>query len=133
MIGEMVAENQLFFSVACTMNDAPCIAAMRWFRDQIFFSRDYSDIPKQLLEYSEDKNMLKAISDYAKAADFGIQDMQFEFDSKELKDDTALPLKSANWNKGGVGAVYARLVGKLRCRRSALENGCRQCKGKPSG
>ena len=91
MIGEMVAENQLFFSVACTMNDAPCIAAMRWFRDQIFFSRDYSDIPKQLLEYSEDKNMLKAISDYAKAADFGIQDMQFEFDSKELKDDTALP------------------------------------------
>ena len=35
--------------------------------------------------------MLKAISDYAKAADFGIQDMQFEFDSKELKDDTALP------------------------------------------
>ena len=91
MIGEMVAENQLFFSVACTMNDAPCIAAMRWFRDQIFFSRDYSDIPKQLLEYSEDKNMLKAISDYAKAADLGIQDMQFEFDSKELKDDTALP------------------------------------------
>ena len=91
MIGEMVAENQLFFSVACTMNDAPCIAAMRWFRDQIFFSRDYSDIPRQLLEYSEDKNMLKAISDYAKAADLGIQDMQFEFDSKELKDDTALP------------------------------------------
>ena len=35
--------------------------------------------------------MLKAISDYAKAADLGIQDMQFEFDSKELKDDTALP------------------------------------------
>ena len=133
MIGEMVAENQLFFSVACTMNDAPCIAAMRWFRDQIFFSRDYSDIPKQLLEYSEDKNMLKAISDYAKAADLGIQDMQFEFDSKELKDDTALPSKSASWDKGSVGAVYARLVGKLRCGRSALENGCRQCKGKPSG
>ena len=91
MIGEMVAENQLFFSVACTMNDAPCVAAMRWFRDQVYFSRDYSDIPRQLLEYSEDKNMLKAISDYAKAADLGIQDMQFEFDSKELKDDDSLP------------------------------------------
>ena len=91
MIGEMVAENQLFFSVACTMNDAPCVAAMRWFRDQVYFSRDYSDIPRQLLEYSEDKNMLKAISDYAKAADFGIQDMQFEFDSKEIKDDGLLP------------------------------------------
>ena len=60
LIGEMVAENQLFFSVACTMNDAPCVAAMRWFREQIFFSRDYSDIPQQLIEYSEDKNMLKA-------------------------------------------------------------------------
>lgn len=91
LIGGMVAENQLFFSVACTMNDGPCIAAMGWFRDQVFFSRDYSDIPRQLLEYSEDKNMLKAISDYAKAADLGIQDMQFEFDSQEIQDDTTLP------------------------------------------
>ena len=90
LIGEMVADNQLFFSVACTMNDVPCIAAMRWFRDQVYFSRDYFDIPKQLIEYSEDKNMLKAISNYAKAADLGIQDMQFEFDSKEI-DDTTLP------------------------------------------
>lgn len=91
MIGEMVADNQLFFSVACTMNDGPCVAAMCWFRNQVYFSRDYSDIPKQLIEYSEDKNMLKAISDYAKAADFGITDMQFEFDSKEIDDDTTLP------------------------------------------
>jgi AAA15 family ATPase/GTPase len=87
LIGEMVAENQLFFSVACTMNDAPCVAAMRWFRDQVFFSRDYSDIPQQLLEYAEDQNMLKAITDYAKAADLGIRDMQFEFNSKEIKDE----------------------------------------------
>lgn len=91
MIGEMVADNQLFFSVACTMNDAPCVAAMRWFRDQVYFSRDYSDIPKQLIEYSEDKNMLKAISDYAKTADLGIQEMQFEFDSKEIDENTSLP------------------------------------------
>ena len=91
MIGGAVAENQLFFSVACTMNDGPCIAAMEWFRDQVFFSRDYSDIPRQLLEYSEDKNMLKAISDYAKAADLGIEDMQFEFNSQEIEDDTTLP------------------------------------------
>lgn len=91
LIGEMVAENQLFFSVACTMNDGPCIAAMRWFREQVFFSRDYSDIPRQLIEYSEDKNMLKAICDYAKAADLGIQDMQFEFNSKEIKDDASIP------------------------------------------
>ena len=87
----MVAENQLFFSVACTMNDAACIAAMRWFRNQVFFSRDYSDIPRQLIEYSEDKNMLKAIADYAKAADLGIRDIQFEFNSSEIKDDETLP------------------------------------------
>ncbi len=91
MIGEMVAENQLFFSVACTMNDASCIAAMRWLRDQVFFSRDYSDIPRQLIEYSEDEHMLNAISNYAKAADLGIQDMQFEFNSKEIQDDSSLP------------------------------------------
>ena len=91
LIGEMVAENQLFFSVACTMNDAACVAAMRWFRDQAFFSRDYSDIPRQLIEYSEDKNMLRAISDYAKAADLGILDMQFEFNSNEIQDDESLP------------------------------------------
>ena len=73
------------------MNDAACVAAMRWFRDQAFFSRDYSDIPRQLIEYSEDKNMLRAISDYAKAADLGILDMQFEFNSNEIQDDESLP------------------------------------------
>lgn len=73
------------------MNDAACIAAMRWFRNQVFFSRDYSDIPRQLIEYSEDKNMLKAIADYAKAADLGIRDIQFEFNSSEIKDDETLP------------------------------------------
>ena len=91
MISEMVAENQLFFSVACTMNDSPCISAMHWYRNHVFFSRDSSDIPKQLLAYSEDKNMLKAISDYAKTADLGIQDMHFEFNSKEIRDDVSLP------------------------------------------
>lgn len=91
LISEAVAENQLFFSVACTMNDAACIKAMKWFREQIFFSRDYADIPKQLLDYSNDTNMLKAISDYAKAADFGIEDMQFEIDSKEIDEKLEFP------------------------------------------
>ncbi len=91
LISETVAENQLFFSVACTMNDTACSRAMRWFREQVFFSRDYSDIPRQLLDYSNDTNMLKAISDYAKAADLGIEDMQFEINSKEVADESALP------------------------------------------
>ena len=91
LISEAVAENQLFFSVACTMNDSACSNAMRWFREKVLFSRDYSDIPRQLLGYSNDTNMLKAISDYAKAADLGIEDMQFEIDSKEVDNETALP------------------------------------------
>lgn len=91
LISETVAENQLFFSVACTMNDSACVNAMQWFREQIFFSRDYADIPKQLLDYSNDTHMLKAISNYAKAADLGIEDMQFEIDSKEIDDKLEFP------------------------------------------
>ena len=35
--------------------------------------------------------MLQAISDYAKAADLGIESMQFEIDSKEIKDNLSFP------------------------------------------
>ncbi len=91
LISEAVAENQLYFSVACTMNDSACTGAMRWFREKVYFSRDYSDIPSQLLEYSSDSNMLKAISDYAKAADLGIEDMKFEIKRKEVDEEFPLP------------------------------------------
>jgi AAA15 family ATPase/GTPase len=91
LISQIVAENQLFFSVACTMNDEACSKAMTWFREMIYFSRDYSDIPRQLLEYSNDTNMLKAISNYAKAADVGIEDMRFEINSKKINEKADLP------------------------------------------
>lgn len=91
MISQTVAENQLFFSIACTMNDAVCINAMSWFREDLFFSRDYTDIPKQILEYSNDNNMLKAISDYARAADFGIGEMKFEIENKRINENMEIP------------------------------------------
>ena len=91
LISEAVAENQLYFSVACTMNDADCSSAMRWFREYVLFSRDYSDIPRQLLEYSDDPNMLHTISDYAKEADLGIEEVQFEFENSEVSDLSTLP------------------------------------------
>lgn len=91
LISETVAENQLFFSIACTMNDAICVNAMKWFRENIFFSRDYTDIPRQLLEYYDDSSMLKAISDYAKTADFGIEEMQFEIENREIGADLDFP------------------------------------------
>ena len=91
LISKTVAKNQLFFLVACAMNDSACIGAMRWFRDYVFFSRDYIDFPAQLIEYSEDKNMLSAISDYAKSADVGIEDVRYEINSNEINDDESFP------------------------------------------
>ncbi|MDO5418066.1 MAG: ATP-binding protein [Lachnospiraceae bacterium] len=84
MIAEAVGSNQLFFSIACVMNYQPCIAAMKWFREDIYFSKDYTDIPKQLLEYAEDSNMLQAIVTYAKQADVGIEDMTFEVSNEDI-------------------------------------------------
>lgn len=91
LISEAVAPNQLYFAIACTMNEKACIAAMKWFREYLFFSRDYTDIPHQLLEYSEDTNMLNAISNYAKMADLGIKDMKFEIKSTELDESLTFP------------------------------------------
>ena len=84
LISEAVAANQLFFAISCTMNYKPCIEAMRWFREYIVFSRDYTDINKNLIEYSEDEAMLQAIISAARTADIGIQDIKFEIDNKEI-------------------------------------------------
>lgn len=84
LISETVGPNQLYFSIACTMNESSCISAMRWFREAVFFSRDFTDIPQQLLENYENPNMLTAIASYAKAADVGIQDMHFDLKSTEV-------------------------------------------------
>lgn len=84
LISEAVAANQLFFAVSCTMNYKPCIEAMRWFREYIVFSRDYTDINKNLIEYSEDEAMLQAIVSAARTADVGIQNIKFEMDDREI-------------------------------------------------
>ena len=84
LISEAVASNQLFFAISCTMNYRPCIGAMRWFREQILFSRDFTDINRSLIDYSEDESMLTAIISAAKTADVGIQDMRFEINSEKI-------------------------------------------------
>ena len=91
LISDAVAPNQLFFSIACTMNYKPCILAMKWFREKISFSRFFTDIPKQLIEYSNNTNMLNSIVSYAKQADVGINDMSFEFSNKTINSLTDLP------------------------------------------
>ena len=50
------------------MNYQPCIYAMKWFRSKVFFSRDYSDIGRSILDYGEDKQMLQSIVNIAKIA-----------------------------------------------------------------
>lgn len=91
MIADAVGENQLFFSIACVMNYQPCIIAMKWFRESLHFSKNYTDIPQQLLEHAEDANMLKSIVSYAKQADVGIEDMLFEVRNEELSIQNELP------------------------------------------
>ena len=94
LISEAVAPNQLFFAISCTMNYKPCIEAMRWFREYIVFSRDYTDINRNLIEYSEDEAMLQAIVTAARTADIGIQDIKFEIDNQEIDlnaDDESIP------------------------------------------
>ena len=91
MIAEAVAPNQLFFSIACVMNYQPCIAAMKWFREMVYFSKDYVDIPRQLLEYAEDPYMLQAIISYAKQGDVGIEEMSFEISNEEISQLNLLP------------------------------------------
>ena len=94
LISEAVAPNQLYFAISCTMNYKPCIEAMRWFREYIVFSRDYTDINKNLIECSEDEAMLQAIVTAARTADVGIQDIKFEIDNQEIDlnaDDENLP------------------------------------------
>lgn len=91
LIKNAVAKNQLFFAISCVMNYQPCIDAMKWFRTQIFFSRDYSDIGKNILDYGEDKEMLQSIVNIAKIADFGISDMKFEINNMEIMSLDELP------------------------------------------
>ena len=109
LISEVVAKNQLFFAVACTMNDADCINAMRWFRELVLFSRDYSEIPRQLIEYSDDKNMLKSITDYAKVADVGINDMRFEFKSTEISNEESIPREMPEELKNALSSFMKQL------------------------
>lgn len=111
LISEAVASNQLFFAVSCTMNYKPCIEAMAWFREQIVFSRDFVDINRGILDYSEDETMLAAIISAAKAADIGITDMHFEINSQKIDLDS-----------DRVPEIMKGMVSALRSFSEALKN-----------
>lgn len=117
LISEAVGKNQLFFSVACTMNYKPCIKAMKWFREKLVFSRDFTDIPQHLIEHSDNKNMLNSIISYAKQADVGIQDMSFEFSDKEISKIEEIP----DGVPKGVKVILAGFMNALSAERNISE------------
>ena len=110
LIKEAVGKNQLFFAISCTMNYKPCIEAMKWFREKIVFSRDFTDINRNLIDYREDESMLQAIVSAAKTADVGIEDIQFEIDQQTID------LKSRN-----VSDQMRGMIAALRAFSDALQ------------
>ncbi|HJC57987.1 MAG TPA: ATP-binding protein [Candidatus Eisenbergiella intestinipullorum] len=110
LIKEAVGKNQLFFAISCTMNYKPCIEAMKWFREKIVFSRDFTDINRNLIDYREDETMLQAIVSAAKTADVGIEDIQFEIDQQTID------LKSQN-----VSDQVRGMIAALRAFSDALQ------------
>ncbi len=91
MISKAVASNQLYFPICCTMNYEPAINAMKWFRHKLFFSRDYSDLGKNIIDFSDDDKMLQSVVNIAKVADIGISDMRFEINNQVFSDVDELP------------------------------------------
>lgn len=126
LIQEAVGKNQLFFSIACTMNDPSCIAAMKWFREGVMFASEFPDINRNLIDYREDEDMLRAIVSAAKTADVGIEDIHFEFDHKKIdleSDDipekmagmiAALKTFSEALRKSGSDAGASLSMGRLK-------------------
>ena len=92
------------------MNYKPCIEAMKWFREKIVFSRDFTDINRNLIDYREDESMLQAIVSAAKTADVGIEDIQFEIDQQTID------LKSRN-----VSDQMRGMIAALRAFSDALQ------------
>lgn len=123
MIKEAVAPNQLFFAVSCTMNYQPCIAAMKWFRQSIVFSRDYMDIGRYLGEYGEDPDMLHAIVSTAKIADLGIKDIKFEINNIDITQLTDIPDEMDEETRNDIVTALAKL-------KDALESAPNDAEGK---
>lgn len=91
LISKAVAENQLYFSVANTMNESVCAEAMKFFTESIVFSREFEDLPGQTRLNYHNNNVLKSMKQYAQRADVGITDMKFEMKNTEIDVDDTIP------------------------------------------
>lgn len=91
LISKAVAENQLYFSIANTMNESVCAEAMKFFTESIVFSREFEDLPGQIRLNYHNNNVLKSMKQYAQRADVGITDMKFEMKNTEIDVDDTIP------------------------------------------
>lgn len=91
LISKAVAENQLYFSVANTMNESVCAEAMKFFTESIVFSREFEDLPGQIRLNYHNNNVLKSMKQYTQRADVGITDMKFEMKNTEIDVDDTIP------------------------------------------
>lgn len=91
LISKAVAENQLYFSVANTMNESVCAEAMKFFTESIVFSREFEDLPGQIRLNYHNNNVLKSMKQYAQRADVGITDMKFEMKNTKIDVDDTIP------------------------------------------
>lgn len=91
LISKAVAENQLYFSVANTMNESVCAEAMKFFTESIVFLREFEDLPGQIRLNYHNNNVLKSMKQYAQRADVGITDMKFEMKNTEIDVDDTIP------------------------------------------
>ena len=91
LISKAVAENQLYFSVANTMNESVCTEALKFFTESIVFSREFEDLPGQSRLNYHNNNVLKSMKQYAQRADVGIIDMKFDMKNTEIDVDDTIP------------------------------------------
>lgn len=94
LIRELVAENQLFFAVASGTNDPDCKRAMTWFRQYLSNGNAYQNIEEQFLNNADNTEIIAAMSDYANAADIGIDHIELErnTDWEETATEVNLPV-----------------------------------------
>lgn len=109
LIAEAVDSNQLFFAVSSTMNYQPCIRAIQWFRNLVYFASDYNDIPGLIIDHREDRNILNAIVRIAQHADVGITDMDFKFSDRQIQTGDELPEDLPNEIRNEISQLMDRL------------------------
>lgn len=90
LICHAVSENQLYFSVACVMNDTDCINAMRFFKEDIMFSMGFVTVPALISKDHIDENVLKAMTQYVRNADMGICDLSFDISGVNIDEDNII-------------------------------------------